>query len=301
VTVEAGQRGHRPALDLDDRNSEAGGVQDELLEGLPTLGHDQQAACLASSDEGFFDRTAAGHDLVSGFDQSGFRRLEAGPVEGCGAGDVRTTAIERRTIRPVRERARGRRAVSIRAATLGAEGPPTGWPERPLERRPIRAASIGRSLAGLESGTIRNSPGALEPRSLGLVPDVGAILTLGTAPEAEAGPGRVWSLGSWSVESWSVEAWLIALRPAGPRAPARVLGTRPIVAGPVVAGMAEARAVGARAPAGTIEGRPIERRAIERGSIAGLAFVRAARDSLLGPEAGRARAAAARSRAAARA
>ena len=59
-----GQRGQRPALDLDDRDAQARGVQDELLEGLPSLRHDQQSTCLAPRDECLLDRTPTGDQLV---------------------------------------------------------------------------------------------------------------------------------------------------------------------------------------------------------------------------------------------
>ena len=76
VAVEAGQGGQRAAFHLDDRDPQAGRVQDDLLEGAPALGHDQQPARLASGDERLLDRPAPGHDLVTGLDQAGFGRFQ---------------------------------------------------------------------------------------------------------------------------------------------------------------------------------------------------------------------------------
>ena len=57
-------RGQRPAFDLDDRDAQARGVEDQLLEGLATLWHDEQATRLAAGDERLLDRTPPGDQLV---------------------------------------------------------------------------------------------------------------------------------------------------------------------------------------------------------------------------------------------
>ena len=72
VAVEPGQRGERAALDLDDRDPQARRVEDELLERLAALGHDEQAASLAAGDERLLDRPAPGHQLLElGVEQVG--------------------------------------------------------------------------------------------------------------------------------------------------------------------------------------------------------------------------------------
>jgi hypothetical protein len=43
VAVEPGQRGQRATLDLDDRDAQLRGMQDELLECRPAMWDDQQA------------------------------------------------------------------------------------------------------------------------------------------------------------------------------------------------------------------------------------------------------------------
>ena len=206
VPVEAGQGGHRSAFDLDDRDPQAGRVQDELLEGVPALGHDQQPACLAAGDERFLNRTAAGHDLVAGLDQSRLGGLQARAVEGRRAGEIRTTTIKRRPVRSIHEGAGRKRPVAVRPVTIGplgttaiwpltirTERSPAGRPKCPLERRPVRPAPIGRRLAGLEPGPIREATrsfeaGSFEARAFARLPHVGAILALGPAAEAEPGP-----------------------------------------------------------------------------------------------------------------
>ena len=272
-------------------------MQDELLEGIPALGHDQQAACLATGDKGFLDRAPAGDDLIAGFDQARFSGFEAGPAEGGGPSEVGAATIERRAIRPIAERSRGRRAVPIGATALGAEGSPAGRPERPLERRSIGTGAVSRRFTLLEAGPIGESPGPFETWTRSLIADIGAVLAFGPAPEAEAGPGRArpvkpGAVGSGAVEPGSialgaVEPGSIALGPPGPGPAAGTIVARPLVAGP-----AEAGAIVARTASGSIERRPVEGRTLERGAIAARSLIRAARNALVGPEAGRTRAAA---------
>jgi hypothetical protein len=65
VSIEAGDRGEGSALDLDDRDPKARRVQDEPLEGLPALWHDQESTGGPPRDECLFDRTAAGDELLT--------------------------------------------------------------------------------------------------------------------------------------------------------------------------------------------------------------------------------------------
>ena len=64
MTVEAGDGGQRAALDLDDGDAQARGVQDELLQGQAALRDDEQPLRLAARDECLLDRPAAGDQLL---------------------------------------------------------------------------------------------------------------------------------------------------------------------------------------------------------------------------------------------
>ena len=64
VAIEAGKRGQRAALELDDRQAQAGRVEDELLERLPTLRDDEQPMCRPTGDERLLDRAASRDELL---------------------------------------------------------------------------------------------------------------------------------------------------------------------------------------------------------------------------------------------
>ena len=110
VAVEAGQRGQRPALDLDDRDPQGGRVEDELLECLAALRDDQQAAGRAAGRERLLDRPAAGDELL-----------------------VRPRAARP----PRRDRAPARRAAAVER-TLAQEPAPTSEPTLTPDGRSAR-------------------------------------------------------------------------------------------------------------------------------------------------------------------
>ena len=106
VTVEPGQRRQRSALDLDDRDAQPRGMQDELLEGMATLGDDQQAVRDPPGGEDLLDRATAGHELLVGREQVRRRQRRRGArpgssLEGRARPRPRSgrTAPERRTVR----------------------------------------------------------------------------------------------------------------------------------------------------------------------------------------------------------
>ena len=76
VAIEAGEGRERPALDLDDRDPQARGVQDDPLERLAALRDDQQPTGRPSRDERFLDRPTAGDEFLIG--SEGIRRRQAG-------------------------------------------------------------------------------------------------------------------------------------------------------------------------------------------------------------------------------
>ena len=80
VAVEPGQRGQRAAFDLDDRDAQAGRVQDQLLERLATLRDDEQPDRRAAGREGLLDRATAGDELLVGTKQVRGRQRRSRPV-----------------------------------------------------------------------------------------------------------------------------------------------------------------------------------------------------------------------------
>lgn len=144
MAVEAGDRGQGATLDLDDRNSQARGVEDETLQRLAALRHDEQAAGRAAGDERLLDRTTACDELLALADQVGWR--DAGPVgiRGPRVGLApRSIAAAARSVGapagPVAEPAgRTLRSIGLRTGRAGSIGP---------ERRPVGA--IARLLASL--------------------------------------------------------------------------------------------------------------------------------------------------------
>ena len=71
VAVEAGERGQRAALELDDRNAQARRVEDELLERLAALRDDEQAEGRPAGGERLLDRPATGDELLVRTEQVG--------------------------------------------------------------------------------------------------------------------------------------------------------------------------------------------------------------------------------------
>ena len=112
VAVEAGDRGQRAALDLDDGDPQARRVQHELLERVPALRDDEQAAGLAARDERLLDRSAAGDELLA-------------------LGEAEQRVVERRIgARESRRDGRTRAARVRRAGRAPRAGPVARWPRR---------------------------------------------------------------------------------------------------------------------------------------------------------------------------
>ena len=145
VAVEPGDRGQRATLDLDDRDPQARGVEDELLERVPSLRNDEQAMGGPAGGEHLLDRAAAGHQLLVRPEQVGSRHAIRPD-----AATARRSVGARRPgpcVRSVhRDRSRGRRA--------GRRGPPGASAGRhgatvprrsPTTRRAPRAAIVRRA------------------------------------------------------------------------------------------------------------------------------------------------------------
>jgi len=116
VTVEASQRGQRPAFDLDDGDPEARRVENESFQRLAALRNDEQAMGRSAGDECLLDRTASGNQLLVVREQIrrwngraergslaniglpcaiGWRTVDAGPLN---AGPIRAGSILTRTV-----------------------------------------------------------------------------------------------------------------------------------------------------------------------------------------------------------
>ena len=189
VAVETGDRGQRPALDLDDRDAQAGRVEDELLERGATLRHDQQSMGRAARGEDLLDRPPAGDQLLLGTEQIG-RRERAGAWGPC--------AISEWLARPRPHAERWR------------------TPERCARRSPRRAGGTAersrRRARVLPPRPIRRS---IEP----------AWHLVGTGSEAATGLARRWERAatcrSTAVGRWSRRAPVGASRPVTVGRPAR--------------------------------------------------------------------------------
>jgi hypothetical protein len=101
-------------------------MQDELLERSPALGHDEQPAGLATGNEGFLDGAPPGDDLIAGFDEAGFSRLEPRPIEAARTGEVGPATLDEGALRAATERPRAGGAVAIGPPRFGSIRPATG-------------------------------------------------------------------------------------------------------------------------------------------------------------------------------
>jgi hypothetical protein len=69
MAIEARQRRQRSALDLDDRDTQTGSMEDELFEGAPSLRNDDQAVCGPTRRERLFDGAPTRDELLVGAEQ----------------------------------------------------------------------------------------------------------------------------------------------------------------------------------------------------------------------------------------
>jgi len=168
VAIEAGERGQGPALDLDDRDTEAGRVQDEPLQRLASLRDDEQAMGRPARDERLLDGATAGDELFVVAEVIGWRdrRAEA----GLGAGSVRprsarTGPPSAAIVGPGSLEATPVEWPTDRAGATGKVGAPGGAriaTRRRAERTWSRAEATARSRA---EGTPRLRPGAPRARA----------------------------------------------------------------------------------------------------------------------------------------
>ena len=144
VAVEPGERRQRAAFDLDDRDAQARGVQDDLLERRPALGHDQQSMRRATGDERLLDRAATGDELLVLGERLGRRQRRAVRGVRVGAIRVRPPATRWPAARPGPP---GRRSGPDREGAPG--GPGAG---RPVGGQPSGRGPYGRGPGGRPPG-----------------------------------------------------------------------------------------------------------------------------------------------------
>ena len=154
VAVEPGQRGQRPAFDLDDRDPQARGVQDDLLERLAALRHDQQPAGRPARDERLLDRTPPGDELLV---RGRAPRAAAGRV-GAGRAAVAPRPVRYGGPRPTAIAGR-RRGPGRRRSPAGRTGP--AWS---VAGRSVAATVVARPGAGRRSVGARSSGRAVVVR-----------------------------------------------------------------------------------------------------------------------------------------
>jgi hypothetical protein len=96
VAIEAGHRRERAALQLDDRDPQAGSVQNEFLEWLAALGHNEKSTGGPSSRKRLLDRPAAGNELLIRAEQIRWQERGRGPRPIIQLGSRLPRAISRR-------------------------------------------------------------------------------------------------------------------------------------------------------------------------------------------------------------
>jgi len=129
MAVEPGDRGQRAALDLDDRDPERCGMEDEALECLASLRDDQQATGRPPGDERLLDRPAPRDELL----------ILAQQVRGS---DARAVGV-RWPPRGVTPGSVGRRPVARPVAARPCR--PAGSAVTTIVRRPIAARAVRRA------------------------------------------------------------------------------------------------------------------------------------------------------------
>ena len=147
VAVEPGERGQRAALDLDDRDPQARRVEDEPLERLAALGHDEQPdgrpLARRTPPRRGGGRRRAPRRGRAGPGSGGGRRPEAGAGVRRGGAAAGGTAV----------RSLGRRVRSSRPAGIGRVGPGG--------RARVRAGRATAGAAAVALGPARSGPAAV--------------------------------------------------------------------------------------------------------------------------------------------
>jgi hypothetical protein len=215
VPVEARERRQGSAFDLDDRDPEAGRVQDEPLERLTALRDDEQPMGRSTCDEGLLDRAPAGDELLVVGQEVG--RWDGGPEALIGAGPIRPRSVLRRPAR-----SGSARPEAIRARTIESFSGPlvesfSGRPVESFSGRRARGARPRRVSATVtrpgRAAAERRSRSRLVPTSAAARAAVALLprRTRSTFGRAVAAGTVAWSLG-WEAlfalePAWTARRW----------------------------------------------------------------------------------------------
>ena len=262
MAVEPGQRGESSAFDLDYRDAQVRGVQDELLERQAALRDDEQADGLAVGDEGLFDGVASGDDFLV-LSQEVARRRRGGRSRPAGLSGLSGTEWA-----PIGIAARTGPVVGAARRTWGPAGRGEGLRRRRGFVR-LEAGCIGRvnarRLGRFERLRGRHGFGRPEAGYLGRQVNEVVVGGLGSGralsarlvralPEAETAP-----LGTEAILAWAAEpagAWTTGARAAEPAG--AWAGEAPFTTRAVEASRARARAASTRAPKATVWMRAVK-------------------------------------------
>ena len=186
VPVEAGERGQRSALELDDRDAQPRGVEHQLLQRSATLRDDQQAKRGTTGGERLLDGPPAGDELLVGSEAVGRRkgRRPAWLPAGRPAGAV----VHGRTERwPVATGRAARRLADPAGFGLAAGGRRAARSRVPLGGRRT-TLPLGRR-AGRSTGRAR-APAAVRSSSRGHPGRTGVDRVDSVAASSDGGPRR---------------------------------------------------------------------------------------------------------------
>ena len=211
MTVKASERGQGSAFDLDDRDPEAGRVQDEPLERLTALRDDEQPMGRSACDEGLLDRAPAGDELLVVRQEVG--RWDGGPEALIGAGPVRPRAVLRRPARSWSTRPEAVRAGAVESFSgrRARRARPRRVPAAAMGPGPAAATRPGRAAAERRSRSRLVSTSAAGRAAVALLPRrTRSAFGRAVARETVAG-----SLG-WEAFSALEPAWTAGRWTAGP-------------------------------------------------------------------------------------
>ena len=241
VAVEPGQRGESSAFDLDYRDAEVRGMQDELLESQAALRDHEQADRLAMGDESLFDRVAPGDDFLVLAQQVARGRRDGRPrpagLRGLSGPEWTAVGITTRTS-PV---------IGAAGWTRGPAGRGEGLRWRPkfgrLETRGLGRLDV-RRLGRFEGLRRRRGFGGLEAGYFGRQVNEAVVGGLGSGRALGARLGR--ALPEAEAAALGTRARAVWARAAGARAAEAATGSR--AAGSRAAGARAGVPIGARSP-----------------------------------------------------
>jgi len=267
VAVEPGQRGESSAFDLNYRDAEVRGMQDELLESQAALRDHEQADRLAMGDESLFDRVAPGDDFLVLAQQVARGRRDGRPrpagLRGLSGPEWTAVGITTRTS-PV---------IGAAGWTRGPAGRGEGLRWRPkfgrLETRGLGRLDV-RRLGRFEGLRRRRGFGGLEAGYFGRQVNEAVVGGLGSGRALGARLGR--ALPEAEAAALGTRARAVWARAAGARAAEAAVTTRArtraVKAARARAARARAGAASTRAAKATVWTRAVKAALGARAAVA---------------------------------